>query len=88
MSGALGEVTPGRVAAAHLNLGSVEAGTFDGPTPAERANQAAEEVRRTGRGYPAIQATRPQPLGYGLPDSPAGQAAWPPRVRGFFRLYR
>ncbi|MFJ4878965.1 hypothetical protein ACIP93_27690 [Streptomyces sp. NPDC088745] len=33
-------------------------------------------MRRTGRGYSAIQATRPQTLGYGLTDSPAGQAAW------------
>ncbi|WP_413754994.1 epoxide hydrolase family protein [Streptomyces sp. MMBL 11-3] len=77
VSGTLGEVAPGRVAAVHVNLGSVEAGTFDDPTPAERANQAAEEeMRRTGRGYSAIQATRPQTIGYGLTDSPAGQAAW------------
>ncbi|RDD87939.1 epoxide hydrolase family protein [Streptomyces parvulus] len=77
VSGALGEVASGRVAAVHLNLGSVETGTFDDPTPAERANQAAEEeMQRTGRGYSAIQATRPQTLGYGLTDSPAGQAAW------------
>lgn len=29
-----------------------------------------------GGGYIAIQATRPQTLGYALHDSPAGQAAW------------
>jgi hypothetical protein len=29
-----------------------------------------------GRGYAAVQSTRPQTLGYGLTDSPAGQAAW------------
>lgn len=28
------------------------------------------------RGYSAIQSTRPQTLGYGLSDSPAGLAAW------------
>jgi pimeloyl-ACP methyl ester carboxylesterase len=28
------------------------------------------------RGYSAIQSTRPQTLGYGLTDSPAGLAAW------------
>ena len=28
------------------------------------------------RGYSAIQSTRPQTLGYGLNDSPAGLAAW------------
>lgn len=61
----------------HLNLGSVAAGTFDDPTPAELANlEAGKEFQRTGRGYSAIQATRPQTLGYGLTDSPAGQAAW------------
>ncbi len=32
--------------------------------------------RRTGSGYGAIQATRPQTVGYGLTDSPAGQLAW------------
>ena len=30
----------------------------------------------TERGYSAIQSTRPQTLGYGLADSPAGLAAW------------
>ena len=77
VSGALGEVAPERVAGVHLNLGSVAAGTFDDPTPAEQANLEAEkEMERSGRGYSAIQATRPQTLGYGLTDSPAGQAAW------------
>jgi epoxide hydrolase len=77
VSGALGEVAPERVAGVHLNLGSVALGTGDDPTPAERANLAAEqEFARTGRGYSAQQATRPQTLGYGLTDSPAGQAAW------------
>jgi pimeloyl-ACP methyl ester carboxylesterase len=61
----------------HLNLGSVAAGTFDDPTPAELANLEAErEFQRTGRGYSGQQATRPQTLGYSLTDSPAGQAAW------------
>jgi pimeloyl-ACP methyl ester carboxylesterase len=77
VSGALGEVALERVAAVHLNLGSVAAGTFDDPTPAELANlDAAKEFQRTGRGYSAQQASRPQTLGYGLTDSPAGQAAW------------
>jgi len=30
----------------------------------------------TERGYSAVQSTRPQTLGYGLADSPAGLAAW------------
>jgi len=69
VSGALGEVAPERVAGVHLNLGSVAAGTFDDPTPAELANLEAEkEFQRTGRGYSAIQASRPQTLGYGHPE--------------------
>lgn len=38
-----------------------------------------EHVERwdaTERGYSSIQSTRPQTLGYGLADSPAGLAAW------------
>jgi epoxide hydrolase len=31
---------------------------------------------RTGSGYSAIQATRPQTIGYALTDSPAGLCAW------------
>jgi pimeloyl-ACP methyl ester carboxylesterase len=31
---------------------------------------------RTERGYQEIQSTKPQTLGYGLADSPAGLAAW------------
>ena len=34
------------------------------------------EFNRTGRGYSRQQATRPQTLGFGLADSPAGQCAW------------
>ena len=52
-------------------------GAFDDRTPAELANlAAAKEFQRTGRGYSRQQSTRPQTLGYGLTDSPAGQAAW------------
>jgi len=31
---------------------------------------------KKGSGYSAMMGTRPQTLGYGLADSPAGQAAW------------
>jgi pimeloyl-ACP methyl ester carboxylesterase len=34
------------------------------------------KFRATGSGYSAIQSTRPQTVGYGLADSPAGQLAW------------
>ena len=42
----------------------------------ERALAAQAEFRRTGVGYQEIQGTRPQSLGYGLEDSPAGLAGW------------
>ena len=35
-----------------------------------------DERARTGSGYSAMHATRPQTVGYGLSDSPAGLAAW------------
>ncbi|MDD7941937.1 alpha/beta fold hydrolase [Actinomycetospora lutea] len=35
-----------------------------------------EQFRKLGSGYSAQQRTRPQTLGYGLVDSPAGQLAW------------
>jgi epoxide hydrolase len=35
-----------------------------------------DEFNRTGRGYSRQQSTRPQTLGFGLADSPAGQCAW------------
>jgi pimeloyl-ACP methyl ester carboxylesterase len=46
-------------------------------TDAERAYaEATREWEDRERGYSAIQSTRPQTLGYGLNDSPAGLAAW------------
>jgi pimeloyl-ACP methyl ester carboxylesterase len=66
----------GRVAGVHVNFAPVRLAQDD-PTPSERQALAdLEEFRRTGSGYSAQQGTRPQTLGYGLTDSPAGQAAW------------
>ena len=46
-------------------------------TDAERAYlHHVEHWDSTERGYSSIQSTRPQTLGYGLSDSPAGLAAW------------
>ncbi len=56
-----------------------------GPSPKLTAEPTAEEARAFkgakyyadwDSGYSKQQATRPQTLGYGLTDSPAGQAAW------------
>jgi pimeloyl-ACP methyl ester carboxylesterase len=38
--------------------------------------KGAEYYRAWDSGYSKQQATRPQTLGYGLADSPSGQAAW------------
>src|ERR1700680_701043 len=35
-----------------------------------------ERYSTDGSGYASIQGTRPQTLGYGLADSPVGQAMW------------
>ena len=67
---------PERCAAIHLNfVRTPPAG--EPTTPEERF--AAERLafyREHDSGYRKQQATRPQTLGYGLADSPAGQAAW------------
>jgi len=77
VSGALGEVAPERVVGVHVNMAPAPQGTFDDAAPEKKAALVAwKEFGRTGRGYSAVQSTRPQTLGYGLTDSPAGQAAW------------
>jgi len=75
----LGVLVPSRVAGVHLNMLSPY---VSGEPPADLSDSDRERVerlrrfRRTGSGYSAIQATRPQTVGYGLTDSPAGQLAW------------
>ncbi|MGH9047799.1 MAG: epoxide hydrolase family protein [Acidimicrobiales bacterium] len=76
---AIAKVDPEHVAGIHLNM------VIDPPLPedlehltdAERTSvERFAEHRRTGTGYSNQQSTRPQTLGYGLVDSPAGQCAW------------
>jgi pimeloyl-ACP methyl ester carboxylesterase len=43
---------------------------------AQRALERLQFYREWDSGYSKQQATRPQTVGYGLVDSPAGQAAW------------
>jgi pimeloyl-ACP methyl ester carboxylesterase len=65
-----------------LHLTNLELTPWTGPgsRPLSGAEQGYLEQAgrwdRTERGYTAIQSTRPQTLGYGLTDSPAGLAAW------------
>jgi pimeloyl-ACP methyl ester carboxylesterase len=68
------------LAAIHLNLPIL----FPPPPPPPGGYTAAEQralaqlgkYAGDGSGYASIQATRPQTLGYGLADSPVGQATW------------
>jgi pimeloyl-ACP methyl ester carboxylesterase len=77
----LGRIDADHVAGIHLNMpvAAPGAGRADRgePTEAELAALADYEAhRRWGTGYSKQQSTRPQTLGYGLVDSPAGQCAW------------
>jgi len=74
------DLDPDHVAGLHLNFITVpkpEDAKVEGLTDGERlALGAQSEWRTTGAGYQEIQGTKPQSLGYGLEDSPAGLAAW------------
>jgi epoxide hydrolase len=74
----LGARDPDHVAGIHLNMPVARPPDDPGElTEHEQAALAdALEHRRTGTGYSRQQSTRPQTLGYGLVDSPAGQCAW------------
>ena len=70
---------PSGLIAVHLNLPIL----FPPPPPPggyTAEEQAAlaqlERYSTDGSGYASIQGTRPQTLGYGLADSPVGQAMW------------
>jgi len=71
---------PPGLAAIHLNLPIL----FPPPPPPPGGYTAAEQqaLDHLGKyasdasGYASIQGTRPQTLGYGLADSPVGQAMW------------
>lgn len=75
---AMGTLAPRGLEAIHLNMPSFP---LDRRDPSEdpairRAIEANARHRRWGTGYSRVQSTRPQTLGYGLTDSPVGQAAW------------
>jgi len=76
---AIGMLGPPECAGVHLNMPLIYPGPDDLAqlTGAEKASVASMKFyRQTDSGYAKIQRTRPQTLGYGLTDSPAGQAAW------------
>lgn len=65
-----------------IHLGNLEIRPYTGPgsRPLSEVERAYLELNRqwatTERGYSQIQSTKPQTVGYGLNDSPAGLAAW------------
>lgn len=74
----LGVIVPEHVIGVHLNTLSPYV-SGEPPELDARDRERVERLRRfrrTGSGYGAIQSTRPQTVGYGLTDSPAGQLAW------------
>jgi pimeloyl-ACP methyl ester carboxylesterase len=76
---ALGVQRPRELAAIHLNMPIAfpDQETIADWTPQETASaEVTQRFQAEESGYSAIQATKPQTLGYGLSDSPAAQAAW------------
>ena len=76
---AIGVIKPPACAAIHVNMPLIF------PTPEDMADLTPMEASAVAglqhyqewdSGYSKQQGTRPQTLGYGLVDSPAGQAAW------------
>ena len=79
VTASLGHQDPAHVAGIHLNMPLAAPGSFDltDLTPEEvSALESFADHRSWGTGYSKEQSTRPQTVGYGLVDSPVGQAAW------------
>ena len=79
VTASLGHQDPAHVAGIHLNMPLAAPGSFDRTdlTPEEvAALESFADHRSWGTGYSKEQSTRPQTVGYGLVDSPVGQAAW------------
>ncbi len=76
---AIGMQNLGPCSGIHLNMVSAPPSEAARSNPTERDLQAfkgGQYYQEWGAGYSKQQATRPQTLGYGLADSPMGQAAW------------
>jgi pimeloyl-ACP methyl ester carboxylesterase len=75
----IGAQDPQHCAGIHLNMPIVapDPATLNDLTPAEQSALAGmQHYQQWDSGYSKQQSTRPQTLGFGLVDSPAGQAAW------------
>lgn len=79
VTAAIGVQNLGNCAGIHMNMPIVapDSDTMENLTEAEQsALQAMQFYQDHDSGYSKQQSTRPQTLGYGLADSPMGQAAW------------
>ena len=79
VTNAMAAAKPPDLAAIHLNFVVAQPLAEDLVVLSEREKRALADMQRfssEGRGYSALQSTRPQTIGYALTDSPAGQAAW------------
>ncbi len=79
VTAALAASNPSGCRAVHLNMLTIppQPGDEDSKSPDVKATFAAmKRFTTTESAYARQQATRPQTLGYGLADSPAGQAGW------------
>lgn len=74
----IGQLDPDHVVGIHLNMViAFPDPSLGEPTEHEQAALASlAHYQQQESGYSTQQSTRPQTLGYGLVDSPAGQAAW------------
>jgi pimeloyl-ACP methyl ester carboxylesterase len=75
----IGSQDPEHCAAIHLNMpiAPPDPETLNDLTEKEKAAMAGmQHYQEWDSGYSKQQSTRPQTVGYGLVDSPAGQAAW------------
>jgi pimeloyl-ACP methyl ester carboxylesterase len=74
----IGALDPEHCTAIHITLAMGSRPRLGGePTTEEkRAVAGLEHYQAWDSGYSKQQATRPQTVGYGLADSPSGQAAW------------
>ena len=76
---AIGAQAPAGCRGIHVNMPVARPTAEDlaAPTPAEqRALAALQHYQEWDSGYSKQQSTRPQSVGYGLVDSPAGLAGW------------
>ena len=77
----IGRIAPDRVVGVQiyggLEFDSIPRGDHPTLTASERRRlEVVDRLRRGATGYAAIQATRPQTMGFALNDSPVAQLAW------------